>query len=156
MPEAKRFSAIAKNFRVSEKELRAALDKGEKHGSSVGKLSEEAIRAKLADTPLAPRLKTVRVDSSAAHVVTYLGWTADKRVAASIDIEVCTAAARAYAADTVTSTFKIEVLDADGTTKLFEALISRGAAARIREASIVDFASTRYLKLFEKVQRVEL
>ncbi|HCF60786.1 MAG TPA: hypothetical protein DFS52_22645 [Myxococcales bacterium] len=157
MPEGKRFGAIARNFKVSEKDLRVAVDKGDKHGESVGKLAEEAIRAALADTELGPRLKTVRVDTSAAHVVTYLVWKAAKPDAFSIDKEVCTAAARARQASPITSTFKFEVRDhISGSLKVFEGLISGSAAGRIRESSIVDFASTRYLKLFEKVSRMEL
>ncbi|MGI5861318.1 MAG: hypothetical protein ACOX6T_04575 [Myxococcales bacterium] len=157
MPDNKRFGAIARNFKVGEKDLRAALEKGEKHGESIGKLAEEAIRAALADTEIGPRLQSVRVDTSAAHVVTYLVWKAAKPDAVAIDQEVCLAAARAYQASPITSTFKFEVRDnVSGSLKVFEGLISRSAAGRIRESSIVDFASTRYLKLFEKVSRMEL
>ena len=157
LPEARRLGAIAKNFKVKEGELSAAVEKGAAHGEAIAKLAEEAIRASLADTDLGPRLKSVRVDTSAAHVVTYLVWKAAKTDNFSTDKEVCLAAARARGASPVTSTFKFEVLDSvAGTVKVFEGLISRSAAGRIREASIVDFASTRYLKLFEKVERIEL
>ncbi|MFN7135864.1 MAG: hypothetical protein ACK4N5_27615, partial [Myxococcales bacterium] len=45
MPENKRLPAIAKNFKVPEKKLAAAVEKGEQHGAEIGKKAEAAIRA---------------------------------------------------------------------------------------------------------------
>jgi hypothetical protein len=154
MAEKQRFSAIAKNFKVNEKKLQEAVDKGQKHGEAIGRQAEEAVRASLAGTEVAGRLKEIRVDTSAAHVIAYVTWSAEK--AEAIDQEVCLVAARTQKAQPLSSTLRLEVVDpADDKSRLFEALISRRNAENINEAKIVDFASTRYMKLFEKVKRAQ-
>lgn len=151
-PEKERLPAIAKNFKVSEKVMREALAKGEEHGDQMAKLSEAAIRAAFADSELGARIKELRVDASAAHVITYLVLTGEKHE--TVDREVCLAASRIQKFSPLTSTIKLEVLDPlDASQKLFEGIISADNASRISERSIVDFASTRYIKLFEKVHR---
>jgi hypothetical protein len=152
MPEKQRLPAIARNFKVSEKVLRKAISSGEQHGADMGRLSEEAIRAAFGDTEIGPRIKELRVDASAAHVITYLTWLGERPEL--LEREACLAAARIQKASPLTSTIKLEVIDPlDGERKLFEGLISAQNASRIKERSIVDFASTRYIKLFEKVAR---
>ena len=154
MPEGKRLGAIAKNFKIPEKKLREAVDKGEKDGPAIGKQSEDAIKTALADTDFASRIKEIRVDTSAPHVITYVHWAADKTE--SIDKEACLAAVRTQKAAPVTGTISVWATDPkDDGKKLFEALISSEAAQKMKEGQIVDFASTRYLKLFEKVKRAE-
>lgn len=154
LPEKQRFAAIARNFRVPEKKLKDAVDKGEQHGQGIGKQAEAAIRGALADTEFAPRIKEIKVDTSAAHVISYVHWVADKTEA--LDKEACLAAARSAKAAPISSTLTIWATDPkDDARKVFEALISSEAAGRINEARVVDFASTRYIKLFEKVKRAE-
>ncbi len=152
MPEKQRLPAIARNFKTTEKKLREAIEKGEKEGEAVAKQAEELTRAALKETPLAGRLKEVRLDASAAHVVAYVTWTAESPE--TVDREACLVAARVQKANPLAKTIKVDVLDPiDGQSKLLDALIGRDRAARIQEDRIVDFASTRYLKLFEKVKR---
>jgi len=150
--EKERLPAIAKNFGVPEKKLKDAVEKGTEHGEKMGKIAEEASRAALADTELAARIKEIRADTSAGHVVTYVTWTVANPE--FIDREACLVATRVVKANALASTIKVDVLGAQGQ-KVFDALISKVNAGRIKEDSIVDFASTRYLKLFEKVKRAE-
>ena len=42
----------------------------------------------------------------------------------------------------------------DPKTRVFEALISGTAAANIRPEKVKDFATTRYIRLFEKLKSV--
>jgi hypothetical protein len=154
MPEKQRLPAIAKNFQTTEKKLKDAVEKGEKFGEALGKQTEDAAREALQGSELGSRLKEVKVDSSAAHVVAYVTWAVAS--AEPIDKEVCLAAVKVIKASPLIATIKVVVKDAsDDKKQLFEALISRANAQRIQEDKIVDFASTRYIRLFEKVKRAE-
>lgn len=153
MPEKQRLPAIAKNFQANEKKLRDAVEKGEKYGEGIAQQVQESTKAALAASELAARIKEIKVDASAAHVVAYLTWTAATPEA--VDKEACLAAVTAVKANPLVATLKLDVRDpSDDKKSLFEALISRANAQRIQEDKIVDFASTRYLRLFEKVKRV--
>ncbi len=154
IPEKNRLKAIAKNFKVSEKALSAAVEKGEQHGEGLAKKAEDAIRAALAGTALEARVKEIRVDTSAAHVVSYVQWAAEKPE--QLDREATLLALKVANAAPITSTINIWATDAkDDKRKLFEGLISSEAASRINESRIIDFATSRYIKLFEKVERAE-
>lgn len=153
MPEKQRLPAIARNFRVSVKELAKAIEKGEQHGETVGKQSEELTRAALADAALG-RLKEVRVDASASLVVVYVRWVAASP--AAVDREASLVASRVHKANPLARILKVEIFDPDLETRpLFEGLINRERAGLIQEERIVDFASTRYARLFEKVKRAQ-
>ncbi len=160
MPEKERLPAIARNFssvykqKITVKDLSAAIAKGDQFGAGIGKQAEDSIRAALADTEFAARIKEVKVDTSASHVVTYVAFTTDKPE--TLDREACLAVVRARKGAALASTIKVAIADpADAGKVLFEGLISAESADRINEGRIVDFASTRYLKLFEKVKRAE-
>lgn len=153
MPEKQRLPAIARNFRVSEKVLAKAVEKGEQHGETIGKQAEELTRAALADAELG-RLKEVRVDTSASQVVVYVQWIAAAPEA--VDREASLVAARVHKANPLARILKVEIYDPQlETRQLFEGLIDREKAGRIQEERIVDFASTRYARLFEKVKRAQ-
>ncbi|HEY3449761.1 MAG TPA: hypothetical protein VGK67_25630 [Myxococcales bacterium] len=154
MPEKQRLPAIAKNFKTTEKRLKEAVEKGEKDGEAVAKQAEELTKTALQGTDIASRLKEVKLDTSASHVVAYVTWVAAS--AETIDKEVCLVATKVIKENPLASTVKVDVLDSiDDKKKLFDALIGRSNAAKIQEDKIVDFASTRYIKLFEKVKRAE-
>lgn len=154
MPEKQRLPAIAKNFKTTEAKLRAAVEKGDKVGADTVKQAEELTKGALAGTEVATRVKEIKLDASASHGVAYVTWTAASPE--TIDKEACLVAAKIVAANPLASTVKVDVVDpADDKKKLLDALISRANASRIQEDKIVDFASTRYLKLFEKVKRAE-
>jgi hypothetical protein len=155
MAEKDRIPNIARNFRVPEKVLREAIAKGEEYGEKVGPTAEEAIRAAFDDTELSGRIQRVKVDASGAHPIAYVTWLPDRPE--RFDREACLVAARVRKAAPLVGTIKLEVSNPGGPegTFQFEALISAASADRIDERKIVDFASTRYIKLFEKVKRLE-
>ncbi|MBI5546287.1 MAG: hypothetical protein HY901_20565 [Deltaproteobacteria bacterium] len=154
MPEKQRLPAIAKNFRAAEKTLKEAVEKGEQYGEGIGAQVQALTRGALSSSDFAARIKEVRVDTSAAHVVAYVTWVATTHE--TIDREACQAASKVFKSNGLIKTLKIEVLDPDDEKKrLFEALIGRENAGRIDEERIVDFASTRYRRLFEKVKRAD-
>lgn len=146
LKQSARLAAIAKNFRIPEKKLRAAVEKGEAAGGAqaIQAKEEEALKAALAPI-FGDRLKEARVDCTHGHVVTYVAWTLDKKD--QLDEEAALAAAKAVKAASVTSTVALWALE--GEAKVYEAKISADAAHNINEARIKDFADTRYAKLFE-------
>jgi hypothetical protein len=159
LPEKARLPAIAKNFLATgtctgncEKKLREAAEKGKQFGDAIGKQVEEMVRESLKGTEVGARLKELKIDDSAAHVVAYVTFTAVS--AETIDREACLLASKVLKSNALVSTLKLEAVDsADDKNKLFEAIISRKNAQKIDEEKIVDFATTRYLRLFEKVKR---
>lgn len=154
IPEKKRMSAIAKNFKVPEKKLAAAVEKGEIHGEGIAAKAEAAIRAALAGTAIESRIKEIRVDATSAHVVSYVQWAVERTE--QLDREAALVAVKVAKAAPISSTINIWATDpADDQRKLFEGLISGTSASRIDEKRIVDFATTRYMRLFEKVTRAE-
>ncbi|MFN7133047.1 MAG: hypothetical protein ACK4N5_13290, partial [Myxococcales bacterium] len=76
--------------------------------------------------------------------------------AENINREASLLADRTATAAPLASTISIWASDPkDEKQKLFEGLISGEAASKINESRIIDFATSRYIKLFEKVTRAE-
>lgn len=150
LKEKDRLPAIARNFKVSEMKLREALRKGEAHGGAVGSIAEKNARAALDGTGVAPRLRELRVDTSKSHVVTYVTWRVDD--SEQVEEEASLVAVRCAKAVPLASTLALRAVDG-GETRVFSALISSAAAFRIKEEAIADYADTRLIKLFEKVER---
>ena len=161
LPEKDRLPAIARNFLATgtcsgkcEAKLREANEKGKQYGESMGKQVEEMVRDALKGTEVGARIKDLKIDASAAHVVAYVTFVAVS--AETIDREACLLATRIGKSNALVATMKVEAVDAsDDKKQLFEALISRKNALKIDEEKIVDFATTRYLRLFEKVKRAQ-
>ena len=159
LAEKDRLPAIARNFLATgtcsgacEKKLREANEKGKQFGESIGKQVEQMARDSLKGTEVGARLKELKIDDSASHVVAYVTFTAVS--AETIDREVCLVASKVLKSNALVSTLKVDAVDpGDDKKKLFEAIISRKNAQKIDEEKIVDFATTRYLRLFEKVKR---
>jgi hypothetical protein len=149
-PEKERLPAIARNFKVPEKKLREAVRKGEEHGKDIGGLAERNARDSLSATPVGGRIKELRVDTSNSHVVTYVTWLVDR--ADQLDEEASLIAARCARNAPLASTLSLRAVDG-ADRQAFSAIISNAAALRINEARIQDFAHTRFIKLFEKVER---
>jgi hypothetical protein len=151
LPEAKKLPAIAHNFKVTVPVLHTALEKGQQYGpeiANIGKACEEAIREGVKGTPLEDRLTAVQLDVSDSHAVAYITWTVDKPE--MIDQEACFLAARAKKVAPIWADLKLVGLDPrDKNVKRFDGLITGDAATKIREARVADFATTRYIKLFE-------
>lgn len=156
MSDKERLPKIAANFRVPMAKLQAAIAKGEKVGDQVGPAIEAAVQASLDGTELAGRIKRIKIDASAAHIIAYVTWLPDRPE--MIDREACIVAARVHKASDFIGTIKVEVSNPGAAEEghLFEALISASSADKIQEEKIIDFASTRYIKLFEKVKRAKL
>ena len=151
MKAAKRLPAIAHNLGLPLPKLKAAIDKGKELGGAeaIAKASVDAIQAAVAGTPLEGRLGEVRVDTNDSHVVTYVSWKADKPDA--LEQEACLLAARAKKAAPISADLRLWATDpASQEHKMFDGMITGAAALNIKEARIPDFATTRYIKLFEQ------
>jgi hypothetical protein len=161
LPEKDRLPAIARNFLATgtcsgpcEKKLREANEKGKQFGEGIGKQVEELARESLKDAEVSPRIKELKIDASASHVVAYVTWAPAS--SETIDREACLIATRLQKSNPLVATLKLVAVDStDDKKQLFEAIISRANAGKIQEDKIVDFASTRYLRLFEKVKRAQ-
>ncbi len=151
LKEKERLGAIARNFKVREKDLREAVALGTEQAGQVESAEGAALKAAFHGTPLDGRLGELRVDASKGHVVTYVQWfNADP---ALLDQEACLAAARAIAAAPLTGTvFLYAHAAGKKEQKVYSSLISAENAGRIKEDQIHDFAQTRYVRLFEKRQ----
>ena len=146
MKEADRLPAIAKNFKVPLKELKEAVEAGERDGAQIEPTQSAALKAAFTGSPLEGHLGDVSVDASKGHIVAYIQWTTS---GGPIDQEACFAAARAAKAAPLAGTYFLTAVDGSNA-KVFQKLISNDNANRIKEDQIVDFATTRYTRLFEK------
>jgi hypothetical protein len=150
LKEKDRLPAIARNFKVPEKKLRDAVKKGEQYGEQMGADSEKEARAALVGTPVEGRIKELRYDTSHAHVVAYLTWSVDRPD--QVEEEASLVAVRCAKSAPLAKTLSLRIVEV-GDRPVFSALISREAALRINESRIADFADTRFIRLFEKVER---
>jgi len=149
MKPAKRLPAIARNFHVKLAELKTAIALGDAEAGQVQQSELAAIKAAFAGTPLEGKLGQVRVDASQGRVIAYVEWfNADP---AKLNQEACWVAARTTKAAPLVGTIDLYAQDAAAkTTRVYSALIDADRAANIHEDQIVDFAATRYSRLFEK------
>jgi hypothetical protein len=146
---SERLNAIARNFHVKPRELQAAVSVGEQEADRIAAAEIASIKGAFDGTPLAGRVGEVRVDASKGHIIAYVEWlNADPT---KLEQEACWAAARAVKAAPLVGTFDLYAQDsAEKQKRVFSALIDADRAENIREDQIVDFASTRYIRLFEK------
>jgi hypothetical protein len=157
MKPADRVTKIAHNFHLSPAKLKEAIEKGERYGDlkAIATASEEAIRESLKGTPIEGRLIYLQVDTREAHVVTYVAWKLGKPEA--LEQEACWVAVRTRKAAPISADLRLWASepgkDRDNpANRIFDGMISGEAAARIQEQRIADFASTRYIKLFERLR----
>lgn len=148
LPEAKRLSAIARNFHVSTKALREAVDVGDAIGPSIAARCEQEVRAQLATSLLKGRVGDIKVDATDGHVVTYVEWRNED--GGKLEEEAATVALVAARAAPITSTIALWAKDPSGR-KVFEAKISADAAATFSQERIAMFARARYIRVFEDV-----
>lgn len=148
-PEA-RMAAIAKDAGYKLKDLQKAVEKAEGAGDLKARC-ESNLKELVAAGPLAGRIGRLEVDVTAAQAVTYVQWFNEEQ--RDLAVEASFAAARAAEACPIASTITVWAQD-KGAPKLrvFQALISTPSARRINVEKVKDYASTRYLKLFEKVK----
>ncbi|MBS2032991.1 MAG: hypothetical protein JST54_34280 [Deltaproteobacteria bacterium] len=144
-----RLGAIAKNFKVKLPVLEAAIAAGEKEAEQVEPTEVAAIKGAFAGSPLEGKIGDVRVDAKKGHVIAYVQW--NNSDSAKLDQEACWAAVRAMKAAPLVGTFDLYAQDAAHPDKrIYSSLIGADRAANIKEDQIVDFATTRYVRLFEK------
>jgi hypothetical protein len=149
LPEAKRLSAIAKNFKVNEKSLKIAIEKGEQFGATAGQACEKEVRALLNASALKGRVQDVKVDDADGHVVTYISWKNEN--SDKLDEEAALAALLAAKGAPITSTIAVWSTDKTSGRKVFEAKIGAEAASHFSQERIQMFATARYIRVFENV-----
>lgn len=150
-PES-RNGAIARDARFKLKEMEAAVAKGEAAGD-LQAACQGAIKQALGTTDMGSRLGTIEVDTSDPHAVAYVQWmNIDPQ---QLEEEASQAAVSTAKACPLLSTIQVWAQDQSAPkTRVFQALISQTAAARINPDRIKDFADTRYIRLFENVKSV--
>jgi hypothetical protein len=150
-PEA-RLGAIARDAGYSLRALTEAMRKGEAAGDLKARC-EADVRESVERQVFAGRLSRVELDVSAEHAVAYVQWlNEDPKV---LPVEASLVAARTASACPIASSIQLWAHDRANTRqRVFQALISASGARRIDTDKAVDFAQTRYLKLFEKVKSV--
>jgi hypothetical protein len=148
-PEA-RTSAIAKDAGFKLKALQKAISNGEAAGDLKAKC-EGNIREALEKTELSARIKKVEVDTSAPHAVAYFEWLNDD--VGLLEEEASQAAPLIVKGCPIASSVQVWAHDrSTPATKIFQALISASAAARIKPEKAKEYGDTRYIRLFEKVK----
>lgn len=150
IPEGQRMAAIARNFKVKQSDLQAAVTLGEKEGPTAASDGQAAVESLIAGSELKGRVADLRIDDSESHVVAYVSW---KNVdGAKLEEEAALLALLAAKGAPITSTIAIWALDAASGRKVFEAKISAQAARKFQEKRIPMFASARYIRQFEDVR----
>lgn len=151
-PES-RHAAIAKDAKYKLKDMEKAISRAEGAGDFKGKC-EGNIKEALAKGELAGRIGKVEVDTSEPHAVAYVQWLNEKPE--NLAVEASLAASLTNSACPILSTIQVWAQDkAAPKARVFQALISSSAAAKINAEKVKDFAQTRYLRLFEKLKSVE-
>lgn len=149
---SRRDAAIARDAKFKLKDLERAISKAE----SVGDLKaacEANLNESLGTGGLTGRIAKVEVDTEEPHAVAYVQWQNDN--VAQLEEEASLIAAIAAKQCPIVSTIQIWAQDkANPSTRVFQALISRSAAAKINQERAKDFADTRYIRLFERVKNI--
>lgn len=150
-PEA-RLGAIAKDAGFKVKDLQRAIERGERAGN-LKVQCEQAVRGELEKTELSGRVGKVDIDTENPHAVAYVMWLNEDPT--KLDQESSLAAASTIRGCPIVSTIQIWSQAKDNPkVQVFQALISESAAKNIKFDRIKDFATTRYMRLFEKVKSV--
>lgn len=147
-----RMGAIAKDAGFKLKELQKAIERAEAAGD-VKAQCETNVREALSSGALAGRVGKLQVDLSSPHAVAYVQWLNENP--AQLEEEASLAAALTAKGCPILSTIQVWAQDkANPSARVFQALISASAAAKIKPERAKDFGDTRYIRLFEKVKSV--
>ena len=150
-PES-RSAAIAKDAKYRLKDMEKAIVRAEAAGDFKAKC-EANIKEAIAACDLAGSIGKIEVDISEPHAVAYVQWLNENPD--KLAYEASVAAALTNRACPILSTIQVWAQDkANAKSRVFQALISSEAAAKINADKAKDFAVTRYLRLFEKVKSV--
>lgn len=150
IPQKQRMAAIARNFKVKEKDLAAAVAKGEQEGPGAAKASEAEVRALFEASELKGLVTELRVDDTESHVVTYVAWKNSN--GGKLEEEASLAALLVARGAPITSTVAVWAVDAASGRKVFEAKIAAETAGKFQEKRIPMFAQARYIRQFEDVR----
>lgn len=152
MKPEQQLPAIAKDAGFKLKDLKTAVEKGEAAGDIKAKC-EANIQEALGKTEIGGRVAKVEVDVSEPHAVAYVNWHNENTTL--LEEEAAYLAAATQPACPLLSTIQVWANDkANPGARVFQALISGGAALKIKPEKVKDFADTRYIRLFEKVKSV--
>ncbi len=150
--EEARPAAIAKDAKFKLKDMQNAISRAEAAGDFKAKC-EGNIKEAVSKGDLSGRIGKVEVDTTEPHAVAYVQWlneSPDK-----LAYEATMIAASTHGACPILSTIQVWAQDkAAPKVRVFQALISSSAAAKINAEKAKDFAQTRYIRLFEKVKSV--
>lgn len=147
-----RNAAIARDARYKLKDLEEAIAKGEAAGD-LKAICEGNLKEALGQGAVAGRVGKIDVDISEPHAVAYVEWQNEN--VTQLEEEASFVAAVTARQCPIVSTIQVWAQDkASPKTRVFQALISRDAAARINIERARDFADTRYIRLFEQVKNV--
>jgi len=147
MKPARRLGAIAKNFKISVKALKAIITKGEAHAEGLVAENQAALEAALKESKVSAQVSFVELVEQKGTVIAYLAWkNADS---ARLPQEAAYLAEAAAQAAPLVEVFAI--WSCTGPLKVFSAKITGRSAGRIKATRVEDFAATRYMRLFEDV-----
>jgi hypothetical protein len=150
-PES-RDAAIARDAKYKLKDMQKAIERAEAAGDFKAKC-EASIKEAVSVGKLKDRVGKVEVDISEPHAVAYVQWLNESPE--KLAIEASLVAAHTNAACPILSTIQVWAQDkANQKARVFQALISSSAAAKINAEKAEDFAQTRYIRLFEKLKSV--
>jgi len=152
MKEEARPAAIAKDAKYKLKDMQKAIERAVAAGDFKGKC-EGNIKEALGKGEVAGRIGKIEVDITEPHAVAYVQWLNEKPE--NLAVEASLVAASTSGACPILSTIQVWAQDkAAPKVRVFQALISATAAAKINPEKAKDFAETRYMRLFEKVKSV--
>lgn len=150
-PEA-RSAAIAKDAKYKLKDMEKAISRAEAAGDFKMKC-EANIKEALGVGDLTGKVSKIEVDTTEPHAVAYVQWLNEQPE--KLAVEASLVAALTNTACPILSTIQVWAQDkGNAKARVFQALISSSAAAKINADKAKDFAETRYLRLFEKVKSV--
>ncbi|MEW5854424.1 MAG: hypothetical protein AB2A00_36955 [Myxococcota bacterium] len=150
----KQLAKVAKLAKVSPKDLKKIVAKGDGAGGSceaIAKDHESRARKALEGTPLAARVESLQLDfDDPTHVVAYVKWKGEQEKRLEEEASLIAWAVGSNAP--IVRTLSIRAVDPkDGETALLEGKISAEQMTKIDKARIDSFADARYMKLFDGV-----
>ena len=131
--------------------MEKAIEKGKAAGDLKAKC-EALLKEALAGTSAKDLVRKNDVDASEVHAVWYVEFANEK--IENVEEEASLIASQAKACPILSSVQVWATDKANAKSRVFQALISSSAAAKINAEKVKDFADTRYIRLFEKVKNI--
>jgi len=150
LPDAKKRVKIAENLKISVSRLNTAIQNGLKAGNNIEELVKTSIQEALAETPLKDKVLDVTINTQTEHAVAFIKWRAQNPL--DFDKEACYGAFSVKEGGPFISIAVLWAVNNNDVT-VFSAKAGRSAFEKISKSQINNFASTRYIKMFEEVKR---